>query len=76
MDTDLYDWQMRLSQHFSLVRDQRTAAGTDRPVFGLEHGLSQEEVQSLTAAVRSYLAVRPPSRQHWLVWMVYASEFG
>ena len=76
MDTDLYNWQTRLSQHFSLVRDQRAAAGSDGPVFGLEHGLFQEEVESLTAAVRSYLAVRPPSRQHWLAWIVYASEFG
>ena len=76
MDTDLDHWQMRLAQHFSELRDRRSTDGSGRPVFGLEHGLSRDAVDSLTTAVRRHLDSRPPSRQHWLVWIVYSSEFG
>ena len=66
MNTALKEWQARLSLHFATLRDSRRARGTTEPLFGLEHGLSQTEVQDLERAVRAHIAYRPPSREKWL----------
>ena len=76
MNTELEEWQARLSLHFATLRDSRRARGATEPLFGLEHVLSQTEVQDLERAVRTHIAYRPPSRDHWLAWVVYSAELG
>ena len=76
MNTELEEWQARLSLHFATLRDSRRARGIAEPLFGLEHGLAQTEVQALERAVRTHIAYRPPSRDHWLAWIVYSAELG
>jgi len=43
----LDDWQSRLGAHFRDLQNLRALLGIDLPIFGLEHGLSPEEVESL-----------------------------
>ena len=76
MDKELTDWQQRLALHFAALREGRRVDGANRPIFGLEHGLSQSEVQALETAVRSHIVHRRPLRDHALAWIVYASELG
>ena len=76
MSTELEAWQTRLSLHFATLRDSRRARGIEESLFALEHGLTQPEVLALEGAVRTHIASRPPSRDHWLVWVVYAAELG
>lgn len=76
MTSELEAWQARLSLHFATLRDSRRARGTAKPLFALEHGLAQTEVSALEVAVRTHIAFRAPSRDHWLVWVVYAAELG
>ena len=75
-DTELRDWQARLALHFATLRDRRHSNASERPVFGLEHGLRPSEVQAVEAALRTHIADRPPSRDHALAWIVYSSELG
>ena len=76
MTTELEAWQTRLSLHFATLRDSRRARGTEESLFALEHGLTQTEVSALEGAVRGHIASRAPSRDHWLVWVVYSAELG
>lgn len=76
MTTELEAWQARLSRHFATLTESRRARRTAEPLFALEHGLAQTEVSALEAAVRTHIAFRAPSRDHWLVWVVYAAELG
>ena len=76
MNTELEAWQGRLSLHFATLRDSRRARGIAEPLFALEHGLAQTEVSALEGVVRTHIASRAPSRDHWLVWVVYSAEFG
>lgn len=72
MTVPLDEWQTRLSQHFSLLHQQRG----EQPLFALEHGLECAEIADLANAARSYVATWSPSRMHSLVWIVYAAEVG
>ena len=76
MVTELEKWQTRLSLHFATLRDSRRARGTEESLFALEHGLTESEVSALERAVRANSASRAPSRDHWLVWVVYSAELG
>ena len=76
MNTELEAWQARLSLHFATLRESRRANSIPEPLFALEHGLGQTEVSDLDRAVRIHIASRTPSRDHWLVWVVYSAEFG
>ncbi len=76
MATELEVWQTRLSLHFAALRDSRRAKGAEESLFALEHGLTHAEVLALEEAVRAHIASRPPSRDHWLVWVVYSAELG
>ena len=76
MHIELEEWQARLALHFATLRDSRRARGIAEPLFGLEHGLTQAEVQDLERAVRAHIAHRPPSQDHWLAWIVYSAELG
>lgn len=72
MSAALEDWQARLERHFADLHVQRR----DRPLFALEHGLGQSEIEALGAAVRAHVVSRSPSTLHSLVWIVYAAEIG
>lgn len=72
---DLTQWNNRLSTHFADVRRSRHGA-TELPVFALEHGLTQAEVQELSAAAQSHVQREAPLREHALAWIVYAAEIG
>ena len=76
MQMGLEEWQVRLASHFAMLRDSRRARGIAEPLFGLEHGLTQAEVQELERAVRSHIAHCRPSQNHWLAWIVYSAELG
>ena len=66
-------WQARLQSHFEQLREQRPS---DIPIFGLEHGLEPSDLDELEDGIRTHIAHSPPSNDHSLAWVVYASEFG
>lgn len=72
----LEEWQTRLESHFRDLQSRRALLGIDLPIFGLEHGLSPEEVESIQRDVRAHIAARPPRIQHSLAWVVYSCELG
>ncbi|MYA06824.1 MAG: hypothetical protein F4060_03130 [Holophagales bacterium] len=71
MKDGLSSWQARFERHFGALKGERTG-----PVFGLEHGLTEREVQTFAVAVRESLQVARPSERHWLAWVVYSAELG
>ena len=73
---DLRNWQIRLEKHFAQLRKERSAIASDQPMFGLEHGLSTDEIVNLSCAIREHIRHEAPSRDHRLAWIVYASELG
>lgn len=74
MPTTLTEWQKHLEQHFANLAASRV--GTPFPLFALEHGLKPEEVRSVKELLRSHIASNDWLAPHWLVWVVYATEFG
>ena len=76
MQIELQEWQARLALHFATLSNSRRARGITEPLFGLEHGLTQAEVQELEHAVRAHITHRRPSQSHWLAWIVYSAELG
>ena len=69
---DLGAWNQRLAEHFgTLARDRK-----DIPLFALEHGLAQAELLALQDALRGHIQISAPTRDHQLVWTVYAAEIG
>jgi hypothetical protein len=76
MGLELGTWQARLAAHFTALQRSRRSNAPDQPVFALEHGLNQSEVQALAAAVRAHVTSAAPSREHSLPWTVYAAEIG
>lgn len=68
----LDEWQARLGDHFRALHERRGA----KPVFALEHGLDVPALQSLQRELLAAIAVRPPSKDHALAWIVYAAEVG
>jgi hypothetical protein len=76
MAMGLAHWQERLKSHFRELLAQRRGEEPNRRVFGLEHGLDASEVQALAAAVRAHITDSPPSWEHALAWIVYATEVG
>ena len=73
---DLSDWQAHLHEHFQRLSEERSGPHSSTPVFGLEHGLSPDHIQGLRSAIRGHVATARPSYEHWLVWVVYATESG
>ena len=76
MSIELAAWQERLSLHFSALRNSRSSSGIGQPIFALEHGLAQNEVQDLELTIQTHIASQNPSRNHWLAWIVYSAELG
>ncbi len=76
VDSELEEWQVRLMSHFEGLREQRAFRVDPNPIFALEHGLSEREVQELSSVLHAHIATRQPSCRHTMVWIVYASELG
>ena len=73
---DLDHWHARLASHFEALAARRHSGSGTPPVFALEHGLEDAEIDLLSRTVRTYIGSRVPSWQHRLPWIVYAAEFG
>ena len=74
---ELDEWQNRLVTHFASLKERRkTHAGTQNPIFALEHGLPESDVQDFSNSLRAYITQAPPSDSHSLSWVVYAAELG
>lgn len=73
---DLDHWHARLASHFEALAARRHSGSGTPPVFALEHGLDDAEIEFLSRTVRTYIRSRAPSWQHRLPWIVYAAEFG
>jgi hypothetical protein len=73
---ELSDWQNQLEQHFKELKYRRNRDAPGHPVFGLEHNLSKSECTFLFQSIRNHIKDQIPSRDHWLVWVVYSSEIG
>lgn len=74
METPLDQWQSRLERHFEGLTQKR--AGSGFPIFALEHGLSDEELEKIGAQLLSRLKAGLRLSPHWLLWVVYATERG
>ena len=64
----------RVERHFKSLADIRE--NSDFPVFTMEHGLSETDLDQL----RSYLLLQrrsyPLQASDWLLWVIYATEVG
>jgi len=69
-------WQILLEKHFEELRKYRSTLSSDHPIYGLEHGLGEEEIKSISRTIKKKILHGPPSNDQWLVWMVYATEIG
>lgn len=75
---DLADLHWLLDGHFSRLREERSQLSAAAPVFALEHGRGDDELDHLQQVVRS--AVRQglgaEFRKWWIPFTVYAAESG
>jgi hypothetical protein len=69
----LKEWQERLDSHYAAVRKDRPTA---RPIFALEHGLSDTEFTQLQQTIRKAVREKYFSADEPLPWVVYAAEVG
>src|SRR6266567_3161566 len=74
MPMPLEQWQERLERHFESLVHMR--AGSGFPIFALEHGLPEDELQEVAVLLRSRLKSGLPVSPHWLLWVIYATERG
>jgi hypothetical protein len=72
----LNHWEERLEKHFENLHKTRLASVGDKPVFALEHGLSDDEIAAIQVDVRAYIKESALSDRHWMAWVVYAAELG
>ena len=72
----LDQWQKDLHEHFHLLTTVRMETADKNPVFALEHGLNQSNLDSLNYAIRAHIVEKKPLDSHWLPWVVYAAEIG
>jgi hypothetical protein len=70
----LEEWQKRLERHFTQLASARSTSRF--PLFALEHGLTKDELNEIGGLLRSHLAEHTWISPQWLVWVVYATEFG
>jgi hypothetical protein len=74
MPMPLDQWQKRLEWHFRELASARSAV--DFPIFALERGLNEDEIDEIGVLLRSRLAGNMWLAGHWLAWVIYATEFG
>ena len=70
----LAEWHDRLEVHFHKLHQERSKE-VRRPLFALEHDLSEQELEQLKKDIRAYIRRYSPNK-HWLPWIVYAAELG
>lgn len=71
----LAESQTRLEEHFAGLADKRSDYGY--PVYALEHGLKQEEIDALRRKLQEDLSASGClRRKYWLLWIVVAAEVG
>lgn len=70
----LNGWQERLNEHFSSLHERLDVP--ERPIFALEHGLTEFELKDLVSSLREHARFAGPANGHWLVWAVFAAEVG
>jgi hypothetical protein len=70
----LEHWQTRLDSHFQNLA--KTREGSSLPLFALEHGLTSEETGEIARLLREYITSGNRLSIYWLLWVVYATEFG
>lgn len=75
----LTELHAQLDTHFRALHTQRDQLGGDPPVFALEHGLSDIDLDALKSSVRAAVARGFGDyywRRSWLPYIVYAAEAG
>lgn len=70
----LEEYQERLERCFQSLAGFREGLGF--PVFALEHGLADDEIEEISSLLRENLESRPSLSSHWLLWVIYATEAG
>ena len=73
-DATLTALQEKLLAHFRSLAAVRERSGF--PIFALEHGMTETELQHVQSLLRERQKARLPSAPFWLLWGVYASEAG
>ena len=66
----------RLHDHFTRLRQVRDRHGSYKPIFALEHDLTEAEFALLEAEVQMAVANGRLPRREWLPFVVYAAEIG
>lgn len=74
MTVPLDTWQERMERHFEALCENRADSGL--PLFALEHGLSDEELNKISMLLRQRLLRGERLAPHWLLWTIYAAERG
>src|SRR5215813_10361078 len=74
MTVPLEKSQECLERHFESLASTRADSGF--PIFALEHGLTDQELDAISGVLRSRLRARLPLSPHWLLWVIYATERG
>lgn len=74
MGAPLEQWQERLERHFESLARKRAHSGF--PIFALEHGLENHELEEIASLLLSRLKSGLRLSSHWLLWVIYATERG
>lgn len=74
MQVPLDRWQEKLDLHFRKLADKREGSGL--PLFAIEHGLTDDEVEQVGELLRENLSQRKRLGTYWLLWVIYATEIG
>lgn len=74
MQVPLESWQEKLDLHFRELAGKREGSGL--PLFAIEHGLNDDEVEQVGELLRERLSERKRIGTYWLLWVVYATEIG
>jgi len=64
VQVELGNWQDRLKRHFEQLQKDRSTLVSDQPIFGLEHGLSTDELKDLSGDILAQIQHESPSREH------------
>ena len=71
-DSPLAQMQRRVEEHFDALTKYRDSLSC--PIFSLEHGLNETDLQQIRSKLPSSVGQRPS--QYWLLWVIYATELG
>lgn len=63
-----------MERHFASLAERRATSGF--PLFALEHGLDDGELEEIAKQLRARLNTGLRLAPHWLLWTIYAAERG